>query len=96
MFRVGQEIEVPCQIQGGAFSNENLVSIETEDGLLSGFADAKDVRQTGGERGLIRATVVDVDPSRGVRVRIYGSFFTTASGMMEFSSSWANTHLQEA
>lgn len=89
MFKVGQEIGIPCQIQGGAFSNEYLISIDTEEGLLSGFADERDVKRTDGDRGVIRATVVDLD-QRGVRVRLHGSFFTTASGMMQFSSNWAD------
>ena len=96
-FTLGQTVNIPCQIQGGAFSNEYLVSITTEDGIISGFADENDVRRDlkNPENGTIRGRVVELGPD-GVRVRIYGSFFTTAAGMMQFSSSWANTHLQSA
>lgn len=95
MFQIGQTVEIPCEIQGGAFSNEHLVSIATEDGVMSGFADVADVRpdpQNPG-RGVIRATVVALAADK-VQVRIFGSFFTTAAGMMQFSSSWAHTHLR--
>ena len=94
-FQVGQTVGIPCNIQGGAFSSEYLVSIVTDDGILSGFADQSNVRPDprNPERGTIRATVVSVAPDE-IKVRIYGSFFTTAAGMMQFSSSWAQTNLR--
>jgi len=95
IFQIGQTVGIPCKIQSGAFSNEYLVSILTEDGILSGFADQSDVRRSAAnsEDGTIRATVVGLEPGR-VKVRIYGSFFTTAAGMMQFSSNWAQTNLR--
>jgi hypothetical protein len=95
MFTIGQTIWIPCQIQGGAFSNEYLVSIETEEGISSGFADDRDVRpdSSGSERGAIRATILELAPN-AIKVRIHGSFFATAAGMMQFSSNWASSHLR--
>jgi len=95
MFSVGQTVRVPCEIQGGAFSNEYLVSIQTDEGILSGFADANDVRPTSKNpsKGMIRATVVEVSTNL-VKVRIYGSFFTIAGGTTHFSHDWANRNLE--
>jgi hypothetical protein len=97
MFSKGQTVGIPCEIKGGAFSNEYLVSIATEEGLISGFADQRDVRPDpkNRERGVIRAIVEETSADR-IKVRIFGSFFTTAAGMMQFSSHWANEHLQHA
>lgn len=93
-FSIGQIVGVPCQIQGGAFTNEYLVSINTDEGLLSGFADAREVRPNQGDktRGIINARVVEI-VNNEIKVRIFGSFFTIASGMMNFSSHWASKHL---
>jgi hypothetical protein len=94
-FVPGQTVGVPCQIQGGAFTSEYFISIQTEEGILSGFADSADVRpdQQNPTRGTVRATVVDLEPDK-IKVRIYGSFFTIAAGTIHFSSNWASTHLQ--
>ena len=95
MFSVGQTVGVRCEIQGGAFSNEYLVSIETDEGILSGFADAEDVRPHSKDpsKGVIRATVVEVSASL-VKVRIHGSFFTIAGGTTHVSYDWANRNLE--
>jgi hypothetical protein len=95
IFSRGQDVAIPCTIQAGALIDEFLVSIETEDGTLSGFADKADVRPDPKDpsRGRIRASVVEVGSDK-IKVRIYGSFFRIASGTTVVSSDWANTHLQ--
>jgi len=36
-FKRGQTVGVPCEIQPGAFPEENLVTITTDSGVVSGF-----------------------------------------------------------
>ena len=94
----GQVVGIPCQIHPGAFSNEYLVTINTEEGVLSGFAQVDDILQDPSDqsKGLIRGTVVEVVEADSVKVRINGSFFTIAAGTTMFSLAWATENLQPA
>ncbi len=94
-FTIGQRVGVPCQIQPGPFPGERLVTIETNDGVISGFVRDQEVRVTTGNNGTVFGTVLEVS-NEYVSVRIAGSFFTTASGFTRVSSDWAQSHLQEA
>jgi hypothetical protein len=42
---VGQEIWIRCTIQPGPFSDENLVTIESVNGPVSGFIMADELRE---------------------------------------------------
>lgn len=91
----GQTVGLPCMVQPGAFSNEYLVTIETEEGILSGFAHQEDVRRdaTDPSKGTVRGTVIELKDDM-VKVRICGSFFTIAAGTTLFSTDWASIHFQ--
>ena len=94
-FKRGQTVDVPCEIQPGAFPEENLVTITTNAGVVSGFVKNAYVKKIQGSSGYIRGTVLEVTP-QAVQVRLPGSFFTTASGVTSVSSGWAREHLQAA
>ena len=48
-FEVGQYIVIPCDVRPGAFPSEFLVTLETLDGVLSGFVGTEYVKRTGDE-----------------------------------------------
>ena len=79
-FKQGDLIGVPCSIQLGPFSDERLITADTEDGPLSGFVRLPNLETTDGQRGLVKGAVIDVRTD-SVTVRLFGSFFTTAMGI---------------
>ncbi|MGE0684295.1 MAG: hypothetical protein AB7P69_25730 [Candidatus Binatia bacterium] len=94
-FKRGQMVGVPCEIQPGAFPEENLITITTDAGVVSGFVKSAYIEKTHGTSGYVKGTVLEVTSDK-VQVRIPGSFFTTASGVTSVSSDWAREHLQAA
>lgn len=91
---VGQTVQVPCEVQRGAFPTEMLVTVETSEGPISGFVRAENVVGVKGHDGFIVATVRDIS-SDIVTVVLSGSFFTT-TGIAYLNRDWANSHLQMA
>jgi hypothetical protein len=79
--KVGDLVGTPCSIQLGPFPDERLVTVETEEGLISGFVKSANLRidRNDEERGLVAGNVVQVR-SDSITVRLFGSFFTTALG----------------
>jgi hypothetical protein len=80
-FADGDSVGIPCTVQQGPFPDEKLVTVETVEGVISGFVklenlDVKDDE----EHGLVRGTVVTINGDRAT-VKISGSFFTTAAGL---------------
>jgi hypothetical protein len=71
---------VPCTIQLGPFSDERLISVETEDGPILGFVQQNNLRTADGEQGFVKGVVVEAS-SDSITVRLFGSFFTTALGI---------------
>lgn len=71
----GERVLVPTEVEAGAFPNEKLVTVETQDGPISGFARADLIIRHHGGQYLI-AEVKEVSDT-GVLVRLSGSFFTT-------------------
>jgi hypothetical protein len=70
---VGQEIWIRCKIQPGPFSDENLVTIESVNGPISGFIAADELREGPPRvRGIVHHIMKD-----SIEVWIRGSFFTT-------------------
>lgn len=88
-FQVGQYVNVPCEIQPEAFPPECLVTVKTEDGILSGFVRTEYLPKTEGTTGMMRAKIVKIDEG-AITVRMPGSFFTTAAGMTSVSKKWAS------
>jgi hypothetical protein len=94
-FKRGQLVNVPCEIQPGAFPDERLVMIHTDKGDISGFVKAEYLTNPHGPSGSVRGTVVEVARD-AVKVRVPGSFFTSALGVASVSPGWASEHLTTA
>jgi hypothetical protein len=79
---IGDLVRVPCSIQLGPFPDELLVTVETEDGPISGFVKQGnlEVSDPGQDHGYVKGTVVATAPE-SIRVQLFGSFFTTALGI---------------
>lgn len=84
-YRAGQIVDVPCDVQEGAFPNERLVTIDTVEGVMSGFIRSEYVRGKPGSRGSIRGKVARVSGNI-VEVELLGSFFTS-TGMAAVQAS---------
>lgn len=93
-FRRGQRVYIPCTVHKGAFPDEVLVTIETDKGVISGFTQSASVVHRKG-RDYVAGVVVETSAD-AVKVRVPGSFFTTAAGLTTVSSGWARNHLVEA
>ena len=93
-FRRGQIVNIPCNVQQGAFPHEVLVTIHTDRGVVSGFLNSSSViRQNG--RDYVQGVVIEAS-AESVQVRVPGSFFTTAAGLTTVSSGWARANFMEA
>jgi len=84
-FASGELVGVPCSIQHGAFPDERLVMVETEDGAIWGFVNQSNLQigdSHGDEdhRGYVKSAVVD-QGHESILVKMFGSFFTTAIGL---------------
>ena len=93
-FHRGQRVAIPCDIRPGPF-DDRLVTIQTDSGTISGFIRSEHLRETAGPSGYVLGVVDEVTPTT-VKIRIPGSFFTSALGLTSVSTGWANTHLQLA
>jgi hypothetical protein len=71
----GEKVLVPTDVEAGAFPGENLVTVETKTGPISGFAKADNIVQRHGDSYLM-AEVQGVNADT-LTVRLFGSFFTT-------------------
>jgi hypothetical protein len=80
----GERILVPTEVKSGAFPGERLVTVNTESGPVSGFTKADYVIEQGGAKYLL-ADVMQV-LEKTVRVKLYGSFFTT-TGLADIPKS---------
>ena len=96
-FRVGQDVNVSCNIYPGAFPSEYLVILEAQDGASSGFVQTKFItpsptdKTQGSIQGIVRAIEDD-----GITVQLPGQYFTTAMGLTTFPASWANKNIRAA
>jgi hypothetical protein len=81
-FTVGDSVAVPCTIQEGPFPDEKLVTVDTEEGAISGFVKEANLQagENNDEQWYLKGIVVsELDGS--IIVKLLGSFFTTALGM---------------
>lgn len=74
-FQVGEIIGVQCDVKPGPFSEEQMVTIDTIDGAISGFVRDSELRQQGAQ-WYVRGRVMGVN-SDSLEVWIRGSFLTT-------------------
>ena len=94
-FKVGQYVNVPCNIYPGAFPSEYLVILEAQDGEYSGFVQVEHVtpsptdKTQGSIQGIVRAIEDD-----GITVQLPGQYFTTAMGLTTFPASWVNESIR--
>ena len=79
----GAKVRVLCSKSPGAFLNEYLISIDTQDGPISGFIDANEVEVTDRGDNYVWGIVHKVEKERIV-IDLPGSFFTT-TGIAHFS-----------
>lgn len=86
--RVGQEIWIPCSAEPGPFSDERLISIEGEDGVISGFVSDQEVGTSHGGGHIVRAVIRGIENNGVLSVWVKGSFFTTA-GLTHISPDMA-------
>ena len=93
-FRRGQIVNIPCNVQKGAFPDEVLVTIDTDAGVVSGFLRSSLIVDHKGQH-YVQGVVVEASED-SLQVRVPGSFFTTAAGLTTVSSVWARNHLTEA
>src|SRR3989442_3903036 len=93
-FRKGQIVQIPCEIQPGAFPDERLITVHTDKGIISGFVKAEYLTEAPGG-GHVEAKVIKVSGDE-LTIRLPGSFFTAASGVTSVSPNWAYTNLQHA
>ncbi len=92
-FKPGQRVSIPCDTQPGAFPDEFLVRIETDKGVAPGFLKNDHLINRKG-RSYVQGEGAEAS-SESVKVRIPGSFFTTAAGLTTASSGWATNNLIE-
>ena len=94
-FSPGEEVNIPCTIQPGAFPNERLITIKTDDAELTGFVNVERLIQSGLTHGFIVGRIVYQD-KHSMMIQMPASFFTTASGRTSVNSGWATHNLQAA
>ena len=74
-FSSGDRVGVRCEVQPGPFPGEQLVTIETVNGAISGFVRDSELQQSG-DQWLINASVLGVYENT-LEVVFKGSFLTT-------------------
>ncbi len=88
--RPGTKLKIPCTTQNGAFRDEYLITVETADGVISGFIEAGFVTEDDAGKKYIVGTVQEVGQDTVV-VRVPGSFFTT-TGIAYFSQQMVESY----
>ncbi|MDE2227577.1 MAG: hypothetical protein KGM97_09295 [Alphaproteobacteria bacterium] len=91
-FAAGDSVQIPCEVQVGAFPTECLITFETLEGRVSGFVRREALRDISGSKGFLPATVVDVKKDT-ITVRVQGSFFTT-TGLAYLKRDWADSNVR--
>jgi hypothetical protein len=82
VLKAGDVVGVPCSIQAGPFPDELAVSVDTKDGVISGFVKKSNLQIDASDsgRGHIKGVIVEAADDL-ITVKLYGSFFTTAQGV---------------
>jgi hypothetical protein len=82
--RLGETVLVPTSVKAGAFPGEKLISVNTEGGVVSGFAKTDAIIERDNSQYIL-AEVRNVT-AKILTVKLAGSFFTT-TGLADVSSS---------
>lgn len=72
---VGETIFLQVTADSGAFAGERLITFDAQDGPISGFIRADQVRVRNG-KNFIEAKVLKVSKDC-IAIKLHGSFFTT-------------------
>ena len=72
---IGDHIAIPCEANDGPFDGEYIVTLETLDGVITGFTPVENVREREGIY-FIKAEVLAIEGDI-YTLQIFGSFFTT-------------------
>lgn len=88
---VGSAVGIPCEVQPGPFEDEMLVSIDHENGMISGFVKRENVRELKPGKRFVKAYIKDIEQNT-IWLEIEGSFFTT-NGLTSVSEKWASDKL---
>jgi hypothetical protein len=89
----GKTIRVKCDIQPGPLGQE-LITINTEPTVLSGFIN-KNLVEKNGPAAYLKGQVVTLTPS-AVNIKFPASFFTAASGIASIAREWAEKNMEPA
>ena len=90
---VGATVKIPCTVQPGAFPNERLITIKTDQKEISAFVNTEYLTDVKGENGFIEGKIISKSGD-ATTIKIRGSFFTGASGKASVNSQWANKHFE--
>jgi len=91
-FRVGESVQIPCDVRPGAMPTEYLVTLSTSSGQLSGFVRRDQVINLNENTGFIPARIVATKDDI-ITAQLSGSFFTT-TGLVNLKRDWADSHVQ--
>ena len=85
-FNAGDFVGVRCEVQPGPFDGEKVITVKTLDGVITGFVQSDDLRQSG-RQWEVRGKIQDIEGDT-IKVLIYGNFFTT-NGIVKISRELA-------
>jgi len=91
-FKIGESVQIPCDVRPGAMPTEYLITFETADGRLSGFVRREQLINVSGTSGFIPAKIIDTKGDT-ITAHMNGSFFTT-TGLVTFKREWAERNVQ--
>lgn len=80
----GDKVLIPTEVGDGAFPNEKLVTVSTQEGPVSGFTRAEHI-VSNNDGQFLMAEVRNVS-EQSLTVRLFGSFFTT-TGVAHLSTT---------
>ena len=72
----GDEVLIRCEAKNGQFDDEMAVTINTLDGIISGFVQKSVIEEHADGVALIRGRVISLDHN-SVTVLVKGEFFTS-------------------
>lgn len=76
MCKPGDVVLIPCEAKPGPFSDERLISLDTLDGPITGFAADDQLVRNDANQWYVRAQVLQLKGDVA-EVMVWGSFFTT-------------------
>ena len=87
-FTVGQHIHVPCHYSQGTFPHEWIVTIVTDEGSFSGFAERRHIRELQAPVGVIYGVILEADEET-ILVQVPMDLVSSSSGKIRVHAVWA-------